>query len=99
MKKAVGGRDVKAEVMKDRTDRGENRGMLSQGSAKVSWPKGVTLEFPSLPVRLPQARVAPTRYDSLYFALLPFWGRITIAGDHSYRRTADTEPGIINMER
>jgi hypothetical protein len=33
VKKVVGGRDVKAEVMKDR-DNGENRGMLGQGKCE-----------------------------------------------------------------
>lgn len=107
VKKAVGGRDVKAEVIKDRTDsqRRESgharpRGVRKYLGQKPTLPTlGVTLEFPSLPVYLPQARVAPTRYDSLYFAFIPFWGRITIAGDHSYRHTADTEPGIIKTWR
>lgn len=45
--------------------------MVDQGVAE----RGVMLEFPSLPVRpYPQAHVAPTRYDSLYFAFASVLG-------------------------
>lgn len=71
VKEDVGGRDVKAEVLRER-DRWRESEREGDGESRSrsgvnlfnSWRSGVRIpQFTR-----PQARVAPTRYDSLYFA-------------------------------